>query len=186
CDLIHARLWRIVERAGHASKGLEVDRIGERAESAEGEARNAAQANPMIRAKIAHNHGRRGEAHAAEQDGVGVIFEDAAAAVEKIHVPLQRFQVARIYRARWVVDRMTVASLSRRPFEPYILAWPQGRIRLQRVVIGEIANGQARRRPFGPKRVGDRVDYRHVLKLRRQRRALRASAPSAASEVRAP
>ena len=101
----------------------------------------------VIGAQIARDYRRRREAQAAEQDRVGVIFEDVAAAVENLEVALQRLEVARIDRAGRIVNRVAVASLARRPFEPHVGARLQPGIRIDRVVIGEI--GDWRRRVAG-------------------------------------
>ena len=80
---------------------------------------------------------------------------------------------------------MTVASLARRPFEPHVVQRAQRGIRLQRVVVGKIGD-RRRRAAFERQRRRNLVDHLHVLELRRQRRALGASAPRAAPYVRAP
>ena len=97
-----------------------------------------------IGAQIAYDYGGRGNAEPAEQDCVGIVLEDVAAAVENFDVALQRFEVARIDHTGGVVDGMAVASLARRPFEGNIWQWIKSGHRIDGVVVGEVRDWRGR------------------------------------------
>src|SRR5579862_4175807 len=105
-------------RARATHKSLQVHRIGEDAIGAEGKVGNALDANCLVGAQIAGYHRWSSEAQAAEQDRIGIIFEDMTATVEDIDITLERLKIARIDGAGGIVDGVYIAALARRPFEP--------------------------------------------------------------------
>src|ERR1700722_14640664 len=99
--------------------------------------------------QIAYDYGGRGNAEPAEKNCVGIVLEDVAAPVEDFEVALQRFEMARIYRASGVVDGVAVTTLARAPFEGNIRQWIQSRYRIEGVVVGEICSRRRRARILG-------------------------------------
>src|SRR5260370_25295740 len=97
------------------------------------------------------------------------------ATVENLDVSFQRVEIARVDLAGGVVDRMAVASLARRPFEPYVPPRLQTSMRLKSIVIRQIRD----RRRIGviAEFPSDRIDDIHILDLRRNLAALPPSPP---------
>src|SRR5260370_19836591 len=97
------------------------------------------------------------------------------ATVENLDVSFQRVEIARVDLAGGVVDRMAVASLARRPFEPYVPPRLQTSMRLKSIVIRKLRD---RRRILVIALFrSDRIDDIHVLDLPRKVPTLPPSAP---------